>query len=80
MPRIKRSGLPPALLHHLLDRVAKRNITWDDLQQVIVWLDANPLVPDGPWFKRFPHCIVCGHGPLIRTFLTSHQTAVGVEV
>jgi hypothetical protein len=80
MPKVQRSGLPPKLLDHLLERVAQRAITWDDLQQLIIWLDGNPTVPDGPWFKRFPRFSICGKGPLVSTFLTSKQTAVGEEV
>jgi hypothetical protein len=26
------------------------------------WLDTNPEVPEGEWFKRFPGMIVCGEG------------------
>ena len=80
MPKVKRSGLPPKLLDHLLERAVQREITWEDLQQLIVWLDRNPTVPDGPWFKRFPRFVVCGKGALVSTFLTPKQTAIGKEV
>jgi hypothetical protein len=33
MPEIQRANLPPALLAHLLDRVAERNITKGDLRR-----------------------------------------------
>ena len=28
------------------------------------WLDTNPEVPEGEWFKRFPGMIACGEGEL----------------
>jgi hypothetical protein len=80
MPEIQRANLPPALLAHLLDRVAERNITKDDLMQVLHWIEGNPIVPDGAWFKRFAHVTVCGEGALIKTFLNPGHVAIGEEV
>lgn len=80
MPKLQRSDLPRALLGHLLDRVREREVSLDDLHQVLHWIDANPTVPAGPWYKRFPGVTVCGRGSLVRTFLTPSQTPVGTEV
>jgi hypothetical protein len=80
MPEIQRANLPPALLAHLLDRVAERNITKDDLMQVLHWIEGNPIVPEGDWFKRFGHVTVCGKGALIKTFLNPGHVAIGKEV
>jgi len=80
MPRIRRHGLPPHLLDHLLDRVSSRNITADQLGLFADWLFTEPEVPDGKWFKRFPGMTVCGEGELVRTFLQPGQIATGVEV
>lgn len=80
MPKIQRSNLPPALLDHLLDRVWKRKITEEDLQRVLHWIEGNPTVPAEDWFKRFRGVTLCGQGPLIKTFLTPQQTAIGTEV
>ena len=38
MPRIRRHGLPPRLLDHLLDRVALRQISADQLGLLADWL------------------------------------------
>lgn len=44
------------------------------------WLDREPEVPVGPWFKRFSGMIVCGEGELIKTFLVPGQVPFGEEV
>jgi hypothetical protein len=80
MPRIRRQNLPPALLQHLLDRIQQREISAPELGLLANWLDENPEVPFGKWFKRFPGMIVCGEGDLIRTFLTTKQVPVGEEI
>ena len=80
MPRIRRHGLPPRLLDHLLERVTSRKISADQLGLLADWLYTEPEVPDGKWFKRFPGMIVCGEGELIKTFLQSGQIAAGEKV
>jgi hypothetical protein len=80
MPRIRRQNLPPRLLDHLLDRVESRSISAAQLAVLADWLRANPEVPFGKWFKRFPGMIVCGEGELIRTFLQPNQVADGQEL
>jgi len=44
------------------------------------WLDTDPEVPEGQWFKRFPELIVCGDGALVKTFLRPGQVPAGEEV
>ena len=80
MPKLRRSKLPPAVLAHLLQRVAQRNITQADLMTLLEWIEGNPTVPSEPWFKRFGTFTICGEGDLILTFLRPSQTAVGTEV
>ncbi len=80
MPKIRRRDIPPALLHHLLDRIEKRNIRADQLGLLAEWLDGQPDVPDGKWYKKFPSMTVCGEGELVKTFLTAAQTVEGEEV
>ncbi len=80
MPRIRRKNLPPALLQHLLDRIQQREISASQLGLLASWLDQNPEVPAGKWFKRFPGMTVCGEGELVRTFLTIAQTPMGDEI
>lgn len=80
MPRIQRSNLPRALFTHLLDRIKSRNISADQLGLLAEWLDTQPEVPDGKWFKTFPGMTVCGEGELIKTFLQPGQIATGKEL
>lgn len=80
MPRVQRSNLPRPLFDHLLDRIKSRQISADQLGFLAEWLDTNPEVPDGKWFKKFSGMIVCGEGQLIKTFLQSGQAAFGIEL
>ena len=80
MPKIRRRNLPPALLDHLLDRIRQREISADQLGELAVWLDTEPEVAAGKWFKRFNAMIVCGEGKLIKTFLRTGQAATGAEI
>jgi hypothetical protein len=80
MPKIRRQDFPPALLNHLLDRIAEREISANQLGQFADWLVTDPEVPEGQWFKRFPEMIVCGEGEFVKTFLRSGQVAAGEEV
>lgn len=80
MPKIKRKGVPPKLLEHLLDRIESRSINVNALETFVAWLDKNPEVPAGGWFHRMEHLTVCGKGELVLTFLKPGQVAVGEEV
>ena len=80
MPKIRRRNLPPALLDHLLDRVRSRDVSPDQLGALAQWLDSEPEVPTGKWFKRFNGMIACGEGELMKTFLRAGQAASGEEL
>lgn len=80
MPEIRRAKLPPALLAHLLERIRQRQIPADQLGLLAAWLDTRPVVPAGPWFKRFPGMTLCGEGELVKTFLLSGQLPYGQEI
>lgn len=80
MPKILRKNVPFAVINHLALRVRQREIPNEDLQSLARWLDTNPEVPEGPWFKRFSAMTVCGEGSLVKTFLEREHTAVGTEV
>lgn len=47
MPRIRRQGLPPRLLDHLLDRASERAISADQFKLLADWLRTEPIVPEG---------------------------------
>lgn len=80
MPKIQRSDIPRPLLEHLLLRVRERDIDEGAVQTLAAWLDTNPEVPTGSWFKRFSTMTVCGDGALIKTFLTPAQAPFGDEL
>ena len=80
MPKIRRHHLPPALFHHLLDRIQGRQIPATQLELLARWLDTEPEVPAGEWYKRFPAMVVCGEGELIKTFLLPGQHPKGKRV
>lgn len=63
-----------------VQRIQERHIDADALKSLAAWLDTNPEVPEGDWYKRFPTMIVCGKGSLVRTFLTPTQSPIGKEV
>lgn len=80
MPRVRRKDLPPALFQHLLDRVQQGQIDARQLELLARWLDGEPEVPDGPWYKRFSGMTVGGEGDLVKTFLAPGQAAKGTRV
>jgi len=80
VPKIRRQFLPSALYDHLLDRVHQRQTTGSQLREFLKWLDAQPEVPQGKWFKRFAGMIVCGEGELVKMFLTAAQIPFGTEL
>ena len=80
MPQILRRNLPRQLYAHLLERVQQRQISGKELIMLIEWLDRQPEVPQGQWFKRFPGMTVCGEGELVKTFLAPSRAPLGQEV
>jgi len=80
MPKIRRQNLPRPLYAHLLERIQPRHISGQPLRLMLRWVDTQPEVPDGKWFKRFPEVVVCGEGELIKTFLVPGQAPTGEKV
>jgi hypothetical protein len=80
VPRVRRQNVPPALFQHLLDRVQDRKIRASQLELLAKWLDSEPEVLEGLWYKRFSGMTVCGEGELIKTFLLPGQAPKGQHV
>jgi hypothetical protein len=80
MPKIRRHNLPPTLLNHLLERIRLREISSEQIGLLAEWLDTEPEVPKGKWFKRFPGMIASGEGELVKTFSTVNQAPTGTEL
>jgi hypothetical protein len=80
VPKVRRANLPPALFQHLLDRVQDRQLPATQLGLLAAWLDTEPDVPEGPWYKAFSGMTVCGEGELIKTFLLPHHAPKGEAI
>lgn len=74
------SDLPPAVRRHLVERLKDRRITIDDLAKLQFWLELQPDVPEGDWYKDFGSFVLAGRGPLILTFLSPGQIPYGIEI
>lgn len=78
MPQIETwSRLPAALRDHLVERMRDCNITLQDLNQLRLWMETKPDVPDGPWYKDFSSFKLCGEGKFPKTFLLGGQSVFG---
>jgi hypothetical protein len=78
MPRIETwNHLPAGIREHLIDRMRDRAISIADLNQLRLWIESNPEVPEDDWYKDFGSFKICGHGSYPKTFLTRSQTAKG---
>jgi hypothetical protein len=80
VPKIRRQNIPPALFQHLLDRMQSRKIRSSQLERLATWLDTEPDVPEGQWYKRFSGMTVCGEGDLVKTCLIPGQHPKGERV
>ena len=81
MPQIETwSRIPAAIRAHLVERMRDRNIRVEDLNQLRLWLESRPSVPEGPWYKDFGTFKLCGEGRFPKTFLLSGQVAEGQEL
>ncbi len=72
--------IPVAVRDHLVERMHDRNISLDDLNQLRIWLETRPDVPEGRWFKDFRSFKLCGEGKYPKTFLLAGQAATGEEL
>jgi len=78
MPKIDNwSNLPAGVRQHLVDRMHHRSIDLADLNQLRLWVESGPEVPDGDWYKDFGSFKMCGRGRFPKTFLLRGQAAKG---
>jgi hypothetical protein len=81
MPQIETwSRLPAAIRDHLVERMHDRHIHLEHLNQLRVWINLKPNVPEGPWYKDFGSFKLCGEGKWPKTFLLPGQAARGQEL
>ncbi len=63
MPKIEVwAKFPPAIRQHLVERMRDRKITLDHLNQLRLWIEAGPDVPEEKWYKDFGSFKLCGEG------------------
>jgi hypothetical protein len=74
------SRLPAAVRDHLVERMHDRSISLDDLNQLRLWMESRPEVPDGPWYKDFGFFKLCGEGKYPKTFLLRGHLARGEKL
>ena len=78
MPQIERwDNLPEGVRQHLIERMRDRAISVSDLNQLLLWVDTLPEVPEGDWYKDFGSFKLCGSGSYPKTFLLRGQVARG---
>ena len=78
MPRIERwDNLPPNARRHLVERMRDRAISIADLNQLRLWIDSRPEVPEGDWYRDFGSFKICGKGSFPKTLLLRGQAATG---
>lgn len=78
MPKIARwDHLPENVRDHLIERMRDRAIRVRDLNELRLWIESEPEVPEGDWFKDFGSFKICGRGSHPKTFLLRGQAAKG---
>jgi hypothetical protein len=81
MPKIETwDEFPLAIRRHLIDRMRDRSISIADLNQLRLWIESSPTVPEGDWYKDFRSFKICGRGPYPKTFLLPGQPAKGARL
>ena len=78
MAKVERwEKLPVGVRQHLIERMRDRAISVADLNRLRLWIETQPEVPEGDWFKDFGSFKICGRGPYPKTFLLGGQAAKG---
>jgi hypothetical protein len=81
MPKIAQwVEFPTALRRHLIETMRDRSITTADLNQLRLWIESDPNVPEEDWYKDFGSFKLCGEGQYPRTFLLPGQPARGTKL
>lgn len=80
MPKLQKSNLPPTVVSHLQQRVYERRITLADLGRLRDWVNSDPDLPDGDWYKDFGSFVLAGSGPWPSTVLTPEMRALGEKL
>ena len=66
-------------MDHLLERFRDGRISVADFTELKHWLESDPDVPAGPWYKRFAKFTLVGEGEYPKSFLSKGMLARGEE-
>lgn len=77
--KIKRPP-PKGILDHLTQRFRDGRIAAADFLELKHWLESDPEVPSGKWYKRFKTFTLAGEGGTPLTFLTPGMSVQGEDV
>jgi hypothetical protein len=67
-------------MDHLLKRFREGRVSIDDFTELKRWLESEPDVPSGMWYKRFRKFTLAGEGEFPKTFLSARMHPKGEEV
>ena len=79
MPKIRKPP-PKGILDHLVERYRNGRISSSDFLELKHWLESDPNVPDGKWYKRFKTGTLAGNGEKPSTFLAPGMAVESDEV
>ena len=79
MPKIRKPP-PKGILDHLVQRFREGRISSSVFLALKHWLESDPDVPQGKWFKRFKSGTLAGNGEQPSTFLSPGMAVEGEEV
>ena len=79
MPKIKRPP-PKGILDHLIQRYREGRVSSSDFLALKHWLESDPSLPEGKWFKRFKTGTLAGKGEYPSTFLAPGMAVEGKEI
>jgi hypothetical protein len=78
MPKIGSwDNLPPGVRQRLIERMRDRAISVSELNELRLWIESRPDVPEGDWHKDFGSFSLCGDGSYPKTFLLRGEAAQG---
>ena len=67
-------------MKHLVDRFCEGRISVADFETLQEWLNSNPDVASGKWYKTFPRFTLAGEGEVPKNISQPGMVPHGTEV